>query len=174
MSRGDPRLLAHLCRTVLPVPGLGALVLEMSPTRVCYGSSEVFPLPSPIVEALPRDGLSRGCVQRVQRRRRHCRAVAEVVDGLNWLAGAGSTSVRGEHLRCHSEVWRHVEQAVLERASVPFVSPSEAARTILGHKAGYGHDVASNVRPYMKGAVSLPGSTAGGPLTACLARLAAQ
>ena len=116
---------------------------------------EACPLPEPLVEAVPRLGFSQGCVQRVQARRELQREVRDACGALNWLAGAEGAcavpSVQERHLSVHKDV----ETLCRYYSSATFPVPSEAARSLLGHKASYGQ-ARAKLRPFVKDHVSLP------------------
>lgn len=122
--------------------------------------------------------LSRGCRQRVSRRRAVVKCVNESIGALNWCAGFSKDSrsvsrdvcfvdgvILGSPLTpLHGEVLNDVLGRVVQRGPPPENSPSqeEAARALLRARFGY-EPGAPNVAAYSPGHVSLPASLVGAP-----------
>ena len=120
---------------------------------------ELFPLPAAVVEPPALGNLSRGCRQRVGVRRACQQRVADCIDGLNWCAGASGPSWRGAS-GAQQLVHAHVERCVADMGAPPTdFCKEEAVAALLRSKAGY--EVAApgntNLAPFVKGQVSLPG-----------------
>ena len=116
------------------------------------------------VEPVPLDGLSRGVVQRVQKRRRATQAQNSTVDALNWMAGAHSAT-SAEASTCTREVWDDVSFGHELYAKAPILAPKEAACALLKGRSGYERED-TILRPYVQDQVSLPDYTEGAPFVA--------
>ena len=98
----------------------------------------------------------------MQLRRRRQVAVNNTVDALNWLSGGVGASANGRLVQCHTDAWADISAAHDEYGGAPVLVPSEAARALPGHKAGYGLD--ATFRPFQKDLLSLPSEAWSAPM----------
>ena len=116
----------------------------------------LFPLPLLPSEQSPSKRLSRGTQQRISARKFLYHCSNDAIRGLNWLNGNGFD---GGACDSPSLVQREVQQDVLDAASdllhFDRVDPHEAAKALLGTRAGYSMDTGP-VQSFKAGLVSLP------------------
>ena len=129
-----------------------------------WGPGEVFPLPAAPSEGPPREGLSRGVVQRVQARRRLDGVVNEAVSALNWAAGTTDLAPACLATPVHQQIHSDLRGLVRRYEGVQELKPSEAARAFLRHKAGYADSASGVVKPFVQSQVSLPARSRDAPL----------
>eukprot|EP00971_Amphidinium_carterae_P351825 6492296-Amphidinium_carterae.2 len=80
--------------------------------RPDWGKGELLPLPRPGVEEAPKVGLSRGCQQRIQRRRHEQKLLSDAVAGLNWLAGFDTDAADGPAIPLQSHALANLADRV--------------------------------------------------------------
>ncbi len=78
-----------------------------------------------------------------------------MVDALNWMYGARPGEAGREVRDCHREVWGDLRGCLEEFSQAEVLVPSEAARALLRHRAGYGLEDAT-LRPFQMELLSLP------------------
>eukprot|EP00971_Amphidinium_carterae_P019267 379259-Amphidinium_carterae.1 len=139
--------------------------------RPDWSGSELLPLPDPGMEQAPKVSdtvsLSRGCCQRIQKRRYGKRMVSEAVAGLNWLAGFGATTVTGAANAMQSHALASLADRVKVYGAVPNFRPSEAHATLRGLS---GYEPGCPVRAYVKERVALPSEVQNSPFVASFLR----
>ena len=96
-----------------------------------WGAGELFPLPLLESEESARFGLSRGCQQRVQKRRKTAKAVNESLSALNWLAGAHAPASDASPTASQFEAVADVAFGHSLYSDTVEIAPGEAARTLL-------------------------------------------
>ena len=132
--------------------------------QFCRGQPELFPLPMLELETACNLPLSRGCRQRIGRRRAVIERTNDAISSLNWLSGSSARDVAQRHVSpAQAAAITRIQRAVEDSAPTePLLPPHEAARTLLRTQAGYGLDD-TTVAPFQDGKVSLPSSAVSCP-----------
>ena len=125
-------------------------------------AGEVFPLPRLAAEPPPRGDLSRGTVQRVQRRRRLIASSNSTIDALNWMAGAQPTAPATEPTTVQRQMQADVVNSHSLFSAATVLHPREAASALLRGHSVYDTEN-STLRPFKKCQVALPDGVVGAP-----------
>ncbi len=112
-------------------------------------------LPSVADEPVPKVGLSRAVVQRMQRRRRWAHEVNQIVGALNWLAEDHHAQSDETITASQKEVWSEVAGGHELYAVAPVLAPREGASALLKGRSSYELDE-STLRSFNRTAAEAP------------------